>query len=74
MVKSQNTMKATAVAKKRSGDLDQRLGPVREVVKMARASDTKAAYRLTLKCGHVRVATKRKTFRCRRCLTQKAGK
>jgi hypothetical protein len=72
MVKSKKS--SSTKAHSTAVDYLKRLGPVREVVKMARASDTKAGYRLTLKCGHVRVATKRKTLRCRRCLTQKAGK
>jgi hypothetical protein len=62
----------TAVATKSSAaDYLKRLGPMREVVKVVRASDTKAAYRLTLKCGHVRVGTKRANLRCRRCLIEK---
>jgi hypothetical protein len=47
---------------------------VREVVRMTRASDTKGSYLLVLKCGHKRVGTKRRSLRCRRCLTQKGGK
>ena len=63
---TKGTKKKTA-AKSSVADFLKRLGPVREVVKMARASDTKAAYRLTLRCGHVRVGTKRATLRCGRC-------
>jgi hypothetical protein len=55
--KTKKTAKSSVAA-----DYLKRLG--REVVKMARASDTKTAYRLTLKCGHVRVGTKRKSLRC----------
>ena len=52
-------------------EYNERLGPVREVVKMSRAAQTKAAYRLTLKCGHVRIGTKRATVRCGRCKAAK---
>ena len=70
---SKTTSKKTAAKKQSSAaELTKRLGPVVPVVRMARAAQTKAAYRLTLKCGHVRVATKRSTLRCRKC--RKGGK
>lgn len=47
--------------------LTKRLGPLRKVVKMTRASETEASYNLTLECKHVRVGTKRKSLRCGRC-------
>jgi len=61
------TKSSKSSTKAQSADYLKRLGPMREVVKMTRASDTKASYVLTLKCGHKRVGTKRKTLRCRRC-------
>jgi hypothetical protein len=64
-MKSKSTKKSSS--KSVAQDYLTRLGPVREVVKMARDHSTKNAYVLTLRCGHKRVGTKRKTLRCRRC-------
>jgi hypothetical protein len=52
-------------------DLTRRLGPVREVTKMTKAHDTEGSYNLHLKCGHVRIGTKRKSLRCGRCRSAK---
>lgn len=71
MSKSSSTKKTAAMKQSAAKELAYRLGPVVPVVKMSRANATKAAYRLTLKCGHVRIGTKRATVRCGRC---KAGK
>jgi len=54
-----------------AAEYTKRLGPVRKVVKMIRASDTRGSYNLHLECKHVRRGTKRATVRCGRC---KAGK
>jgi hypothetical protein len=62
-MKKQSTKKQQSAAK----ELTYRLGPSRDVIKAVRASDTKAAYVLTLRCGHKRVGTKRATVRCGRC-------
>ena len=69
MTTKKSTTKPAAAKKAQSAaaELTYRLGPIMPVVKMARASDTKAAYRLHLKCGHVRVGTARKRVRCGKC-------
>jgi hypothetical protein len=64
------TTKSTKASSTKGGAADsltKRLGPLRKVVKMTRASETEASYNLTLECKHVRVGTKRKSLRCGRC-------
>ena len=62
-----SSTKTVPSGKSAQAELTHRLGPVRRVVSMTRASDTKAAHRLRLECKHVRVGTKRRTLRCRLC-------
>jgi len=61
--------KSSSSSSTKSGavDLTKRLGPVRRVTKMTRASETAGSYNLTLACGHKRVGTARKHLRCGRC-------
>jgi hypothetical protein len=65
--KSTKASSTKSSTKTGAADLTKRLGPVRRVVKMTRASETEASYNLHLECKHVRVGTKRKSLRCRRC-------
>jgi len=53
-------------------EYNRRLGPVKKVVKTSKAEGTENSVVLHLECGHKRVATKRRTLRCRRCA--KGGK
>jgi hypothetical protein len=69
MATKSKTTKKPAVKKQQASpaDLTRRPGPIMAVTKMARDHDTKNSYTLTLKCGHKRTGTKRRTLRCRRC-------
>jgi len=58
-----------ATLKARQVELAHRLGPSRKVVKTSKAEGTENSVVLHLECGHKRVATKRRTLRCRRCAT-----
>ncbi len=73
--KKSSAKKAAAVKGKSAAvvaEYNRRLGPVKKVVKTSKAEGTDTAVILHLECGHKRVATKRKTLRCRRCA--KGGK
>ena len=71
MAKTKSSAKATKKAQSSAADYLKRLGPVRRVIAMARDHSTKNSYRLRLECKHTRVGTKRRSLRCRRCLTAK---
>lgn len=66
-MKKQTKKTTAAVVKSSAAELTKRLGPIRKVVRLVRARDTKASFNLHLECRHVRVGTKRATLRCRRC-------
>ena len=68
-MKSKSTKQSST--KSSATDYLKRLGPVRPVIAMSRDHSTKNSYRLRLECKHTRVGTKRRTLRCRRCLTAK---